>query len=96
MQIKRRTSRDVQAQGDGGAIVVTNSKGISVLDPAQAYKVTVQISGTSFINNTAQNGGGISVTNAGLIITDSLFAYNFATQAGAGRGGAIVGTVSFA
>lgn len=81
----------LQAQGDGGAIVITNSQAINVLDPLQAYRATVQISGTLFINNTAQNGGGISVTASGLIISNSLFNYNFATQAGAGRGGAIVG-----
>ena len=81
----------MQSQGDGGAIVITNSQGINVLDPAQAYRATAQISGTTFINNTAQNGGGISVTNAGLIVSNSLFEYNFATQAGAGRGGAVVG-----
>ena len=93
MRKSQDTAPSLQAQGDGGAIVVTNSKAINVLDPTQAYKATVQITGSSFINNTAQNGGGIAITNAGLIITDSLFAYNFATQAGAGRGGAIVGTI---
>lgn len=81
----------LQAEGDGGALVVTNSKLVNVLDPTQAYKATVQISGSSFINNTALNGGAISVTNAGLVVSNSIFTYNFATQAGAGRGGAIVG-----
>lgn len=72
-------------------MVITNSQGINVLDPTQAYKATVTISGTTFVNNTAQNGGGISVTGSGLVISNSLFEYCFATQAGAGRGGAIVG-----
>ncbi len=80
-----------QAEGDGGAIVITNSQGINVLDPSQAYKATATISGTTFINNTAQNGGGISITSAGLVVSNSLFEYCFATQAGAGRGGAVVG-----
>lgn len=81
----------VQSEGDGGAIVITNSQGIDVLEPTQAYKATAYISGTTFINNTAQNGGGIAITNAGMLVSDSLFEYNFATQAGAGRGGAVVG-----
>ena len=81
----------MQAEGDGGAIVITNSQAINVLDPAQAYRATTSISGTTFINNTAQNGGGISITNAGLLVSNSLFEYCFATQAGAGRGGAVVG-----
>lgn len=72
-------------------MVITNSKGVNVQDPAQAYKATTQLRGTAFINNTAANGGGISITAAGLFVSDSLFTYNLATQAGAGRGGAIVG-----
>lgn len=74
--------------------MITNSQGINVLDPGQAYRATTSISGTTFINNTAQNGGGISITNAGLVVTNSLLEYNFATQAGAGRGGAVVGVSS--
>lgn len=85
------TAQFLQAEGDGGAIVITNSQAINVLDPAQAYRATTSISGTTFINNTAQNGGGISITNAGLLVSNSLFEYCFATQAGAGRGGAVVG-----
>ena len=52
----------IQAEADGGAIIITNSQAINVLDPTQAYRATVQISGSTFINNTAQNGGGISIT----------------------------------
>ena len=82
----------VQAAGDGGAIRITNSRNINIQNPAVAYQASTTISGTTFINNTAQNGGGISVTGGVVLVSNSAFEYNFAIQSGAGRGGALVGT----